>query len=375
MTIYEELGVRPVINAAATLTAVGGSRMPPAVLDAMADAAGSYVDMHELQAAAGRRLAELTRNEAAYVTSGCAAALVLATLACATKGDPAAIERMPDGDGLPTEVVMHCSHRIPYDRALRLAGARIVQIGDALQTWEWELQAAIGLRTAAVLYVAGDHLDRDAAIGLPATIAIAHERDVPVIVDAAAQLPPASNLWRFTRDLGADVALFSGGKGLRGPQSSGLVVGTRTLVEAIRANGSPHQRLARALKVGKEEIAGLLRAVEIFLALDHDALLARYEATVASWVATFESLPGVRAVRDFPNEVGQPTPRVRIDVDSSQSPTSVDELAAALWDGSPRILALREDRSLYLTPDTLDEDEAEIVAERITSVLDPARSA
>jgi len=153
--MYARLGVRPVVNAAATLTAVGGSLMSPEVLEAMAQAASTHVDMYELHAAAGRRIAELSRNDAAYVTSGCAAAIVLAVLGCITQGDPRKITLMPDGAGLPTEVVMHCSHRIPYDPAIALAGAKVVQVGNAVQTFEWELEAALTERTAAVLYVAG----------------------------------------------------------------------------------------------------------------------------------------------------------------------------------------------------------------------------
>jgi hypothetical protein len=199
MGFYERLGVGRVINAGTTFTALGGTLMPPEVLDAMRDAAGSFVDMHELHLAAGRRLAELTHNDAAYVTSGCAAALVLGVLAARTCGDLRLIDRMPDAPGVPDEVVMHTAH-----------------------------EAAIIDRTAA-LYVAGRHLARG-ALPLDEVVRIAHERQVPVIVDAAAQLPPVENLWRFTLDAHADLAVFSGGKALHGPQASGLMVGRADLV-------------------------------------------------------------------------------------------------------------------------------------------------
>jgi L-seryl-tRNA(Ser) seleniumtransferase len=256
MSFYDRLGVRRVINAGTTFTALGGTLMPPEVLDAMRDAAGAFVDMHELHIAAGRRLAALTHNDAAYVTSGCAAALVLGVLAARTSGDPRLIDRKPDAPGVPDEVIMHAAHRIPYDPAVRLAGASIRQIGNAQQTFDWELDATITERTAAVLYVAGSHLARG-ALPLEEVVRIAHERQVPIIVDAAAQLPPVDNLWRFTVGAGADLAVFSGGKALHGPQASGLMVGRADLVEAARQNGAPFQRVARALKAGKEEIAVL----------------------------------------------------------------------------------------------------------------------
>jgi L-seryl-tRNA(Ser) seleniumtransferase len=369
MDFYDELGVRRVLNAAATLTVVGGSLMADEVLAAMRAAASSYVDMHELHEAAGRRVADLTHNEAAYITSGCAAALVLGTLGAITKGEPGAIMRMPDGHGLPTEVVMHAAHRIPYDPAIRLAGGRIVQVGNVQQTFEWELEAAITERTAAVLWVAGAHLPQ-VALDLQTTVRVAHRRGVPVIVDAAAQLPPVDNLWHFTRDLGADAAVFSGGKALRGPQASGLMVGTREFIAAARANGSPHQRLARAMKAGKEEIAGLVRAVELFLARDHASDLARWEETVRTWVEALDDVYGLRAVREFPNEAGQPVPRVRVTVDSQACGMTADDVRERLWAGNPRVLVLRADQSsFHITPDTLKPRETPIVAERIAEVL------
>ena len=201
MDVYERLGVRRVINADATLTRLGGSLMSPQVLDAMREAAGSFVDMYELQRAVGRRIATLTRNEAAFVTTGAAAAIVLATLAAMTRGDLPTITRLIETGQAPRdEVIIHRAHRIPYDPAIRLAGARIVEIGNRLQTFSWELEAALTERTAMVLYVAGEHLTRG-ALSLEETLRVAHASGVPVVVDAAAQLPLHDNLWRFTREL------------------------------------------------------------------------------------------------------------------------------------------------------------------------------
>jgi uncharacterized pyridoxal phosphate-dependent enzyme len=370
---YEQLGVRRVINAAAAFTLVGGSLMPDEVLEAMRSASQSYIDMHEYHTAAGAYLAKLTNNDAAYVTSGCAAALVLGTLGAITKGDPRLIVRMPEGRGLATEVVMHTVHRCPYDPAVQMAGGKIVQFGNAYQTFDWELEAAITERTALVLWVDGTDLGHG-ALDVATTVAIAHERGVPVLVDAAAQLPPHTNLWHYTRDLGADAAIFSGGKGLRGPQASGLMVGTEEFIAAARANGSPHQRLARALKAGKEDMAGLVRAVELFLAQDHEAVARQWEQRVAEWVDTLSKVPGLAAVRDFPNEAGQPIPRVRVTVDRNVVGFSGEEMVARLWELDPRVCVLHADAdSFYITPEVLAEDEAPLLIGHITDVANSAR--
>lgn len=367
------LGARPVLNAAATLTALGGSVMPPEVLHAMADAAASHVDMHELHLLAGRELAALTRNDAAYVTCGAAAAIAHGLLACVTRGDPAKIADMPRGDGLPTEVIIHCAHRIPYDRVVDLVGCRLVEIGNALQTFEWELERAISPQTAAVLWVAGSHLS-PAALSLEQTIAIAHARGVPVLVDAAAQLPPVSNLWHFTGELGADLVAFSGGKALKGPQASGLLLGRADLIEAARANGAPNQRLLRAMKAGKEEIAGVVAAVSRFVSLDHDGLVAGWETTVGEWSRRLSQLPGVLAQRAFPNEAGQPTPRLSVRIDPAVVGWSTGSIIEALWNLDPRIAVLPgHGEEFSLTPDTLGDGEAEIVIQAVERVITDAR--
>jgi L-seryl-tRNA(Ser) seleniumtransferase len=364
VSFHDELGVRRLINASTTFTVLGGSLMPPIVLDAMREAAGAFVDMHELHEAAGAELARLTHNEAAYVTSGCAAGMVLAVLGCRTRGDLRRIAGLPDDPLLPDEVVMHTAHRIPYDSAVRLAGARIRQIGNVLQTFDWELESAITDRTAAVLYVVGSHMP-PAALPLPDVVRIAHERGVPVIVDAAAQLPPVENLWRFTGDVGADFALFSGGKALRGPQASGLMVGRAELVAAARANGSPHQRLARAMKAGKEEIAGLVAAVRRYVALDHAAQAQEWYAICQRWASALAEAPGVRTIVEDHNEAGQPVPRVRVEVDQP-----VGAIVEALRKGEPGIVVLPGlGDCFYLGPDLLEPGEPELVLDRVATEL------
>jgi L-seryl-tRNA(Ser) seleniumtransferase len=373
MGVYERLGMRRVINADATLTRLGGSLMPTHVLDAMREAAGSFVDMYELQQVVGKRLAALTRNEAAYVSSGAAAGLVLATLAAMTGGDLPTIARLIEtGEAAKDEVIIHRGHRIPYDPAIRLAGARIVEVGNRVQTFPWELEAAITPRTAMVFYAAGVHL-ASGALPLAETVEVAHAHEIPVVVDAAAQLPPTENLWRFTRELGADLAVFSGGKDFHGPQASGLLVGTEAMIAAIAVNGSPHQRLARPMKVGKEEVIGLLAAVERYVDEDWQDRARRYEATVERWIECFADLPGLSASRLFPNEAGQPTPRCRVAF-AAETGLSGAEAVRLLWEGDPRIaVSVDGPDAISMTPELLDEGDESILLDRIAALtLAPA---
>lgn len=352
------LGVRPVINASATLTALGGSLMAPPAIKAMVDAAAHFVDLHELHTRVGERLAALTRNEAAYVTSGAAAGITLTVAACVAE----------PGQAFPvdSEVVMFASQRNGYDYAARLTGARIIELGPSVE----ELRAALVRRPACVLWFAGAHY---AAGALPVedVIPVAKQFGVPVIVDAAAQIPPASSLWRFTSEAGADAVIFSGGKGLRGPQSSGLVLGRRWIVDKCRAHASPYQEIGRGMKVGKEELLGLLAAVEWTLEQDEEAVLAAYEQIVDRWVVGLQNLPGVTAERGYPSEAGQPHGRAVVRLSTTCGWTR-DELIAALWDGDPRIavgVIGAGDDEIALNPQTLEAGEDVVVLDALVRLL------
>jgi uncharacterized pyridoxal phosphate-dependent enzyme len=368
VTTYDKLGVRRVINASATLTRLGGSRMPAPVVEAMASGADAFVDLVELHRRAGERIAELTRNEACYVASGAAAGIALAVAACMTGTDPARVARLPRPAGERPEVIVHRSQRNGYDHAARMTGARLVEIGMAHTTQPWELEAAIGPRTACVLYFAGAHY-ATGALPLEHVVRVARERGVPVLVDAAAQIPPIANLWRFTREIGADAAIFSGGKGLRGPQSSGLVLGRRDIVEACHLNGSPNHSLGRPMKVGKEELLGIVAAVEWSLAQDEAATLAGYEAAVARWLDGLRGIPGVSAERGYPSEAGQPHGRAIVRL-APPCPLSRDALIAALWDRDPRVAVspIGED-GIALNPQTLEPGEDELVLDALLTLL------
>jgi L-seryl-tRNA(Ser) seleniumtransferase len=296
--------------------------------------------------------------------------MAIAVAACITGTDPARIARLPSFDGEPPEVIVHRCQRNGYDHAARQTGARLVEIGMAHSTQPWELEAAISPRTVCVLYFAGAHF-APAALPLEQVIQVAHAHGVRVLVDAAAQIPPIANLWHFTRELGADAAIFSGGKGLRGPQSAGLVLGGPELVEACIRNASPNHSLGRPMKVGKEEMLGMLAAVEWSLRQDEPALLAQYEAIVQRWVTGLDGLAGVRAERGFPSEAGQPHSRAIVHV-GPPCPLSRDELIAALWAHSPRIAVSPVGAdAIALNPQTVEPDEAEVVLAALHELLGP----
>ncbi len=364
MTDYHALGIRPVINAYATVTKFGGSRMPAEVLQAMNDAAGAFVDLAELQLRVGERIAELTRNEAAYITPGAAGGVMLAAAACVLHHHPGESMTFPQIASLKHEAIVQRAHRNPYDFAVQAVGMKFVEIDSSPDA----LCAAINEKTAGVFWFQGG-MNSDADIPLPDMIAIANEHGLPVIVDAAAQLPPLENLWRFT-EMGAALVLISGGKDLRGPQSSGLMLGRSDLIESIRPISNPNHGLGRPLKVGKEEMMGVLAAVERYLNLDHNARAAYCEDAVAMWCAALNPINGVRAERAFPNEAGQPLPWCQITIDSSITGRTANELVSAFLESNPAIAVSPVDEShFHLNPMTLNPGEEIIVRDTCISLL------
>ena len=369
MPIYDELGVRRVVNGNATLTAWGGSVMPPAVLQAMSEAAGSFVDLHDLQRRAGAEIARLTGNEAAYVTCGCAAGMVLATAASITGLDSDKRACLPSTDGLKNEVIVHGHTRVPYDFCIRQVGVKLVEIGSPEGTSANELAESINERTAAMFYFV-NALTEAGSLPIPEAVEICHDHAVPVFVDGAAQIPPKENLRKWTVDQGADLALFSGGKGLRGPQTAGLALGKSEVIEAMRFNGPPHQFLGRPMKVGKEEMCGMVAAVRWYLEQDEVALLQRYEDQVQYLTAALADVPGITTKRSFPSEAGQPMPRAELVFDQDRIGLSRDQILAELLAGDPAILlAEAGDHGAYVNPQTLYGDEQQEIAARIREIV------
>jgi D-glucosaminate-6-phosphate ammonia-lyase len=334
LNIYQRLGVRKRVNGAGLLTRLGGSLMAPEVLDAMREAAGAFVDMAELQSRASDVIARHTGAQAGIVTSGAAAAITLATAACLTRLDLARMERLPDTEGMPNEVIMFRAHRTGYDHAIRAAGARIVEVGfndiaagSGVRGLEgWEIEAAIGPKTVAVAYAASP----TGQPSLAAVAAVAKKHDLPVLVDAAAQLPPRANLRRFISE-GASLVAYSGGKAIRGPQGTGILCGEKELVAAALIqqldmdilietwmppaglldgyfrDRLPHHGLGRGCKVDKESIAGLMVALERFAAADEDEENSRHESQlealdglISKRAHVYPTLLGAAATRRYP---------------------------------------------------------------------------
>jgi L-seryl-tRNA(Ser) seleniumtransferase len=394
MGFYDGLGVRTVINAAGPLTRLGGNRVSGEALAAMAEAAASNVRIEELQERAGQVIAEATGAEAGYVVAGAAAGLTLAAAACVAGQDPAKMDRLPDTAGLKNEIVVQRGHRNAYDHALRAAGVELVEAGylgypGAGGTYPWQVEAAISERTAAI---ACPVMETPGTLSLPEIVEIARRHELPVIVDAAAALPPRSNLRRFIAE-GADLVTFSGGKAIGGPQASGILAGRRDLIRSValqhqdldvRAEtwtrrgwlydgslpGIPHHGLGRAMKVGREEIAGLITALRRYLAGDDAADVAQWQTMLDVVAGHLHDVPGVTLARRL--NPAHPVPQLWIDLDASAVGLSAYDAINVLLEGEPAV-AVAESRaefnSLMVNPMVLTEDEAEVVGRRLRYVL------
>ena len=297
--IYQRLGVAPVINAASSITRLGGTRTRPETLELMEKAARVMVNMDDLNRAAGREVARLVGAEAGFVCSGAAGGLLLQAAACITGNDPIKMRQLPDTTGLKNEIVIHTMHRFPYDQAYRAAGAKMVEFGDYLYAHPWQLEGAINERTAAVAYLCSPFAS-DRVMPLDRVCEIAHAHELPVIVDAASMLPPRENLYRYLR-AGADMVVYSGGKGIRGPQGSGILVGRADLIEAATLQASPAQFLGRGMKVAKEEVIGLVASLAAFVEEDEEAEMAAYRALVQPVVDALVEIPGLKVTLEHDN--------------------------------------------------------------------------
>lgn len=398
-SVYDELGVPTVINAASTKTRIGGSLIRPEAVEAMSRAAESFVRISDLQARASELIAEVTGAEAGYVASGAAASLTLAAAACIAGDDLGTMSRLPDTEGVADEIVMPRAHRNGYDHALRAAGATIVDVGNldnplgtgSKNTELWEIADAISADTAAVAYMQKPYSQPP----LSEVVDVAHARDVPVVVDAAAELPPKGNLTRFV-EAGADLVAFSGGKAIRGPQSTGILAGTREYVESAavqhldthvaeevweppaelidldRFGGVPRQGIGRPLKVGKEELAGLIRALELFVEEDHEALAREWQARAEAVADGLGEAAGFD-VRVTEGEKTAVAPEVWVTVDESLAGVDVETIVGELRREDPRIFVGPDhiqESAFTVNPMCMSDEEAAYVVDRIRSYHD-----
>ncbi len=361
---FKELGVGTFINAAGTYTTLTASLMRPEVVAAIEYASKSFVRLTELHDAVGKRIAELVECEAAMVSSGAAAALTCGTAACVAGKNQEFIRRLPDIEGMKNEVIVQKTHRYGYDHAVRNVGIKFVEVDGAA-----ELERAINPKTAMMLYFnAADKTP------VPAEqfIAIAKKHGIPTMNDAAADTPPTGVLKELTK-LGFDLVVFSGGKGIRGPQSAGLLLGRKDLIEAARLNCSPYSdSVGRGLKVNKEELLGMMIAVETFVKRDAEAEGREWDRRCKQIMDSVNSVKGVNTEVKTP-VISNRVPHIHITWDQSKVKISPKEVVKALREGTP---------SIEVTPSPADrvivavwmlqQGEAEVVAKRIREVLKSA---
>ena len=363
---YLAIGVRPFINCCSVRTMHGGSLMLPQVRAAMAEASRHFVNLDELMEKAGQRIAELTGSEAALVTCGSAAAVALGTMACVAGNDPIKMLRLPDTSGMANRVVMVKNQRFAYDQAIRMSGTVIVEV----ETIE-ELDAAFE-QPVAMVAVLGTH-EHESRVRMEDLLARTKPRGVPIMVDAASEHLVRPSPWLVR---GADLVIYSGGKFLRGPQTSGLLLGRRDLVEAAWRNASPHQALGRPMKVSKEDVIGLLTAVEYWIEQrDVSEEMARWQGQNAEIARLVEAVPGVRTEVIAPEGVVV-VPALRIIWDRTKIGLDGPGLRLAVLEGSPRIMlddhSAKADR-ISVDPFQLQPGEAAEVGRAIARALESAR--
>ncbi len=361
---YKELGVGTFINAAGTYTTLTASLMWPEVVQAIEYASKSFVRLTDLHDAVGKRIAELLECEAAMVSSGAAAALTCGTAACVAGTNPEFIRRLPDIAGMKNEVIVQKTHRYGYDHAVRNVGIKFVEVeGEA------ELERAINEKTAMMLFF---NASDKTPVSAERFIAIAKKHKIPTMNDAAADAPPTGVLKDLTK-LGFDMVIFSGGKGIRGPQSAGLLLGRKDLIEAARLNTSPYSdSVGRGLKVNKEELLGMMVAVETFVKRDEKAEWKEWERRCKQIIDSVSSVKGVNTEVKVP-QISNRVPHIHITWDEAKIKIKPKDVVKALREGTPAIEVTPSpaDR-VVVAVWMLQPNEAEIVAKRIREVLKSA---
>jgi len=360
----KELGVRPIINGAGVYTFSTASLMRPEVVEAIRSVSTRFVRLDELHDAVGQRIAKMLGTPAAMVPSGAAAGLTLGTAAVLTGEDPDRIRRIPDLTGMKTEVIVQKTHRFPYDHMVRNCGVRLIEV----ETRE-ELERAINSKTAMLLFL--NKAAGAGKVGMEEFVAIGRRHNLPTMNDCAADVPPVENLLKPIR-LGFDMVVVSGGKAIRGPQSAGILAGRADLIRAARKNTSPNSdTIGRSCKVNKEEMVGMMVALESFLREDYASIYRGWERTAESIRTAMTKLPGVQA-EIFVPEIANQCPHVRARWDSSKYPVSTAALMQKLRDGEPSIELVPAPwvaDTIEIASWMLQPGETDIVIRRIREIL------
>ena len=359
---FAELGVRPFINAAGTYTTLTASLMAPEVMQAIDYCAKQYVHLNELHDRVGERVASLIGCEAAMISAGAASALTLGTAACMTGANEEFIRRLPDATGMKTEVIIQKAHRYGYDHAVRNCGTHFVEV----ETRE-QLENAINGNTVMMLFF--NAATPPAPIKAEEFAQLGKKHGIPTFNDAAADVPPVSHLSDYIK-MGFDLVTFSGGKGIRGPQSAGLLLGRKDLIHAARMNASPNSdAIGRGMKVNKEELVGMMAAVEAYIKKDHEAEWRDWEGRVKTIADSVGPVSSVKAERFVP-EISNSVPHLRITWDESQLKITAAEATKKLLEGNPSIeLRPGAQQGIEVAVWMMQPGEAQIVARRIREVL------
>ena len=367
--------MRTRINAAAFGTRGGGSIMFPEVLSAMQEASKSYISIPELLQKAGDRIAQLAGVEACYITNGAAAGVSLSVAACMTGKDDSRVHQLPNTEGMKDEVIVQRMQLNFYELMVRLSGAKIIETGLANRVYPWHIESSINERTAAIVHFPAYSPPTD--LPLEQVIEVAHRYSVPVIVDAASEFPPFSVLSEFW-ELGADLTILSGGKGIRGPQSSGLILGRKDLVEACAMNASPNHGVGRPMKVGKEEIVGLLTAVEMWSDSKFEKkMFDSWQKSSEYMKNCLSEIPGVRAFLGSspPSSTGNSVrplglPYVQVEWDERKITKTIEQVVEELGKGNQIIeVSLGFPDGILLNPATMQPQEEMIVVDRLSEIF------
>ena len=363
---YEELGVTTLINANGTMTELGGSLPHPELEAVMTMAGRHFVSIPELEVAAGKRIAEMLKLPEGYtalVTSGAAAAIQSGLAGILTGGNEALIRQLPDLTGMKSEVIIQKSHRNPFDHQLRSTGIKLIVIETVDQ-----LRAAVNERTAMMHF--SNFANAAGQIKVDEWVKLAKQYNLPCMNDAAADTPPVSHLWDYT-NMGYDLVTFSGGKAIRGPQCAGMLIGRKELVANALLNNSPHEdTLGRSQKVGKEEIVGMVKALELFLAEDHNVLAKEWQARLEMISREITKVPGV-STSFFVPDIANHVPHMGITWDVGRISLTAEQASKLLRNSNPSIvLEPGEGRpGLAMNSFMLQPGEDKIVAEKLSNLL------
>ena len=358
---FKELGIRTFINAAGTYTSMTGSLMPKEVIDAINYGSLEYVNLDELQDKVGERIAELLECEYATVSSGCFGAMSIAMAGVMSGKDPKKIKQLPDTTGLRNEVILQESHTIGYAQALTNVGAKLVKVKTAE-----ELENAINEKTA-MLWFLNANTDRG-DIKWEEFVSLGKKHNIPTFIDCAADVPPVDNLFKFTR-IGFDMVAFSGGKGLRGPQSAGLLLGKKEYIEAARLHTPPRgETIGRGMKVNKEEVLGMLAALELYLSKDHQAEWKMWEDQIDLISESAKSVSGVETTIHVPPHANH-VPSLKIRWEQSKVNISPDNVRKILREGSPSIETVGNKNEIGITTWMMVPGQEKIVAKKIKKIL------